>query len=162
MSKPIRPQLRNRQPKNVDAPCPPAGITTPGVLVRVIDGDTVEVEIRRTLRVRMLDCWAPESRTKDPVEKQLGLAAKAHLLDICPIGSPVTLFIPSSEGGHIDTVFSMGRVLGAVWATDGDPRDLSQRQRDAGHATATQEESPYSGDAKRKRKKEAPHVGTGN
>jgi endonuclease YncB( thermonuclease family) len=123
------------------------------VLVRIIDGDTVEIEIRRTLRVRMLDCWAPESRTKDLTEKALGIAAKQHLGEICPIGSPVTLFIPSSQGGHVDSVFSMGRVLGAVWAADGDPRDLSQRQRDAGHATATQEESQYSGAAKRKRKR---------
>lgn len=154
MSKPIRPQLRHAQPRNVDAPCPPPGITTPGVLVRIIDGDTVEVEIRRTLRVRMLDCWAPESRTKDLQEKELGLAAKAHLAEICPPGSPVTLFIPTSAGGHIESVFTMGRVLGAIWAADGDPRDLSQRQRDAGHATATQEESNYSGSSKRLRKKE--------
>lgn len=151
MAKPIRPQLRQSPPRNVDAPCPPAGITTPGILTRIIDGDTVEVEIRRTLRVRMLDCWSPESRTKDPIEKKLGLAAKAHLAEVCPVGSFVTLFIPTSTGGHIESVFTMGRVLGAIWAGD-DPRDLSQRQRDAGHATATKEESQYSGESKRKRR----------
>jgi len=154
MSKPLRPQLRTSQPRNVDAPCPAPGITTPGVLTKIIDGDTVDVEIRRTVRVRMLDCWAPESRTKDLTEKALGIAAKEHLAEICPVGSPVTLFMPTSIDGHIDSVFTMGRVLGSIWSAD-DPRDLAQRQRDAGHATRTQEESQYSGAAKRKRKKSA-------
>ena len=49
---------------------PPEGFTTKATVVRVIDGDTVDVSITRRLRVRLQDCWAPETRTRDIVEKQ--------------------------------------------------------------------------------------------
>lgn len=135
--------LQPRPGSNVAAPCPPAGITTAARVVRVIDGDTVDVEIHRTVRVRLCDCWAPETRTRDAEEKSAGLASKEFLQEYCPEGTETTLFIPAAAGGVIEKAFSMGRVLGYLWVRDGDPRDVSQRQRDAGHATATKADSPW-------------------
>lgn len=136
----LQPAQRN---DHVDAPQPPAGITTAGIITHIIDGDTVDVEIRRTVRVRLIDCWAPESRTRNPEEKAAGLAAKDHLIEMCPIGTPVILHIPAAKGGAIDQVLTMGRVLGCLWLQDNDPRDVSQRQRDAGHATRTKADNPF-------------------
>lgn len=58
-------------------------------VVRVVDGDTVDVDIDlgfdvwlRNERVRLEGIDAPESRTSDPVEKIFGLAAKQHLQEI--------------------------------------------------------------------------------
>ena len=53
---------------------------------RVVDGDTVDVDIDlgfgvwlREERVRMYGIDTPESRTRDLVEKRYGLAAKAFV-----------------------------------------------------------------------------------
>ena len=55
-------------------------------IVKVIDGDTVDVDIdlgfgiwMKDERVRMMGIDTPESRTRDKVEKKFGLAAKARL-----------------------------------------------------------------------------------
>lgn len=55
-------------------------------VVRVVDGDTVDVDIDlgfgvwlRKERVRLLGIDTPESRTRDKIEKRYGLAAKAFL-----------------------------------------------------------------------------------
>jgi endonuclease YncB( thermonuclease family) len=123
----------------VTDPRPPTGIASDCQITKVIDGDTIEVEVRRTFRVRLLDCWAPESRTRDSAEKELGLASKAHLLEMLPVGSEAVVLVPAAEGGHIEKAVTMGRFLGRIWPKDDDPRDVSQRQRDAGHATTTKE-----------------------
>ena len=65
---------------------PDPGWTTRGVISRVIDGDTVEVEITRKIVVRLRDCWAPEKRL-DPslpeidrnAAKLRGVASAVHL-----------------------------------------------------------------------------------
>jgi len=44
---------------------PSLGWTTRASIERVIDGDTLDVTICRRVRVRLLDCWAPELRTRD-------------------------------------------------------------------------------------------------
>ena len=78
------------------AESPPIGWTVPVRVVQVYDGDTVVVEITKRVRVRLLDCWAPEVRTKDKAEKQKGYASKDHLKKIIPEGSDAILHIPGS------------------------------------------------------------------
>ena len=58
-------------------------------LKRVVDGDTVDVDIdlgfgiwQMNERVRIMGIDTPESRTRDKVEKKYGLAAKAKLKSI--------------------------------------------------------------------------------
>ena len=41
---------------------PQEGFTTKAKVTRVIDGDTVDVEITRKVRLRLKDCWAPEKK----------------------------------------------------------------------------------------------------
>lgn len=111
---------------------PPLGYVTNVKIVSVVDGDTVEVEIVKRLRVRMLDCWCPETRTKDPKEKQLGLAAKARLTEIA-LGKPATLYVPAGPDGKLNDISTLSRVLGYVWV-DGASTSLSEMQVIGKHA----------------------------
>ena len=117
--------------------------TTPAVVTRVIDGDTLDVEVRRTLRIRLLDCWAPESRTKDIEEKRRGMEAKAALLKLLAADSHVTVRIPTDGQLAMADVLSMGRFLGDVWLSDG--RRVADVLREQGHAFATKEELQEAG-----------------
>ena len=60
------------------------------VLVRVIDGDTIDVDIDlgfdvwlKKQRIRLAGIDSPECRSKNKAEKVLGLAAKARLTELC-------------------------------------------------------------------------------
>jgi endonuclease YncB( thermonuclease family) len=112
---------------------PPTGYCTNCTVVRIIDGDTVEVEIVKRVPVRLLDCWSPELRTKDQQEKLLGLAAKARLTELAK-GKSATLFVPTSEAGNINDIDTMGRVLGRLWI-EGETESLSEMQVKAKHAS---------------------------
>ena len=67
-------------------------------ILRVVDGDTVDVDIdlgfgiiMSNERVRIHGIDAPESRTRDLVEKKFGLAAKERVLELLPEGSYQTI-----------------------------------------------------------------------
>jgi endonuclease YncB( thermonuclease family) len=102
----------------------------------VYDGDTVELEIKRIVTVRLLDCWAPEIRTKNAAEKQKGFESKHHLARLLPKKSTVILHIPGEE--KIKNVFTFGRVLGHIWPKEQE-KNVSELQVEAGHATAKKE-----------------------
>jgi len=112
--------------------------TTKAVVTNVVDGDTVDVEIRRTIRVRLIDCWAPETHmdgrlpeAKQAAEKKAGMKAKEDLKALA-LGKPVILQVPTSEDLLKST--TMGRVLGRVWL-EGDEESLSEKQVKSGNAT---------------------------
>lgn len=114
--------------------------TTPATVTRVIDGDTIEVEIRQTVRIRMLDCWAPESKidgrlpaAERDAAKRAGLASKAHLTLIAQ-GQHVIVQIPTDPDGNFAQSLTLGRVLGHVWLKN-DTQSLSEKQVAAGFAT---------------------------
>jgi endonuclease YncB( thermonuclease family) len=123
---------------------PPApGWTTQARCLRVIDGDTIEVEVRRVIRVRMLDCWAPESRIDRRVpeaaqtdEKAAGIASRENLRQLCE-GKDVIVQIPSGE--DVGKAITMGRWLGNVWV-EGDGESLSEKQVAGGFAETTKPE----------------------
>lgn len=84
----------------------------PVKVLRVVDGDTVDVDIdlgfgvwMRKQRIRMLGIDTPESRTRDKEEKVYGLAAKAFLKEALKKG-PVTLRTVKDGKGKF------GRILG--------------------------------------------------
>jgi micrococcal nuclease len=83
-------------------------------LIRVVDGDTIDAEIDLGFgvfmrqRVRLYGINTPESRTKDLVEKELGLAAKARLSEI--LGKEFIIETILNKRGKF------GRVLGTIHA----------------------------------------------
>jgi len=117
--------------------------TTKAVVTNVVDGDTIDVEIRRTIRVRLIDCWAPETHMDDRLpkeqqaaEKKAGLKAKEDLKALA-LSKPVILQVPTSEDLLKST--TMGRVLGRVWL-EGDDESLSEKQVKSGNATKVKRE----------------------
>jgi len=110
---------------------PPIGFTTKAKVTRVIDGDTIDVEITRKIRVRLKDCWAPEKRSRDIVEKQKGIAAFSHLATVLN-DKEVVLFVPADENGEIKDIFTFGRVIGHVFLND---EDVAEHMIQTGYAT---------------------------
>ena len=87
-------------------------------ILRVVDGDTVDVDIdlgfgmwMHKERVRMMGIDTPESRTRDKVEKAFGLASKARLKELLPIGSMQILKTEIDRSGE-DKKGKFGRILG--------------------------------------------------
>jgi endonuclease YncB( thermonuclease family) len=118
--------------KDAPLPVPEIGWCVPVRIVRVIDGDTLEVELTKRWRVRVLDCWCPESRTRNAEEKVKGLAAKTALESMVRDNERKgTLFVPGHD--DLSDAMTLGRVLGRLWLADG--RDVAYVQRSAGHAT---------------------------
>ena len=81
------------------------------VITKIIDGDTVDVDIDlgfdcwlRKQRIRLYGIDTPESRTRDKQEKRYGLAAKKFVMDFMPVGSSAVL-ITKEKGKY-------GRYLG--------------------------------------------------
>ena len=87
-------------------------------VVKIIDGDTVDVDIDlgfgvwlKKERIRMFGIDTPESRTRDLEEKKYGLAAKDYITRLL-----------DDEGGIVlktrkDAEGKYGRILGELWRT---------------------------------------------
>jgi micrococcal nuclease len=85
-------------------------------LVKVVDGDTVDVDIDlgfgvwlKDERVRIMGIDTPESRTRDKVEKVFGLAAKKRLKEL--LGKTPVLKTQVAKDGE-DMKGKFGRILG--------------------------------------------------
>lgn len=98
---------------------------------RWVDGDTVDVDIdlgfgliynNQRLRLYGIDAW--ESRTRDLDEKEKGLAAKAFVNEMAPVGTQVTI-ITYKEGKY-------GRILAEVFLDE--DTNLNKLLTEKGHA----------------------------
>ena len=85
---------------------------------RVIDGDTVDIDIdlgfgiwMKDERVRVMGKDTPELRTSDKLEKVFGLAAKDRLRELIPEGSVQILKTEIDKDGE-DAKGKYGRILG--------------------------------------------------
>ena len=85
-------------------------------IIKVVDGDTVDVDIdlgfgiiMKDERVRIMGIDTPESRTRDKVEKKFGLAAKTRLKEL--LGKSCTLKTQINKDGE-DMKGKFGRILG--------------------------------------------------
>ena len=112
-------------------------------VVKVIDGDTVDVDIdlgfgiwQMDERVRIMGIDTPESRTRDKVEKKFGLAAKAKLKSL--LGPNPVLQTTISKKGE-DMKGKFGRVLGDFLI---EGKQVTEIMCKTGHAV------PYFGGAK--------------
>lgn len=108
-------------------------------ILRVVDGDTVDVDIdlgfgmwMHKERVRMMGIDTPESRTRDKVEKAFGLASKAKLKELLPIGSMQVLKTEIDKSGE-DKKGKFGRILGDFLIGDKRATDILI---ETGHAVA--------------------------
>lgn len=114
---------------SVNPPCvpPQIGYTVVGKVERVVDGDTLEVVITKKLKVRLLDCWAPEMKEAG------GPESKAFMQNLVE-GREVYLLIPGDEEEFGN--FTFGRVLGRVLLkTESGIVDVSKESVGAGHST---------------------------
>ena len=85
-------------------------------IVKIVDGDTVDVDIDlgfgvwlKDERVRIMGIDTPESRTRDKVEKKFGLASKAKLKSL--LGKTGVLKTQVNKNGE-DMKGKFGRILG--------------------------------------------------
>ena len=92
---------------------------------RVIDGDTVDVEIPLVVRVRLQDCWAPERQEPG------GLESAQHLEEVLTRGE-TWLEVPINRGDVLQDLFSFGRVIGRLHCAG---KDVSELQVQSGNAT---------------------------
>ena len=105
---------------------------------RVVDGDTVDVDIDLGFgvwlhdeRVRIMGIDTPESRTRDLVEKAFGLASKARLKELIPEGTVQTLKTEVDKDGE-DAKGKFGRILGDFLSEGG--RRVTEILIEEGHA----------------------------
>ncbi|HBF00971.1 MAG TPA: nuclease, partial [Dehalococcoidia bacterium] len=88
-------------------------------IVRVVDGDTVDVDIdlgfgvwMHKERIRLHGIDTPESRTRDLEEKKYGLIAKKQIKSFMPVGSIQTLVTVKDKTGKF------GRILGEIFVKE--------------------------------------------
>lgn len=118
---------------------PSEGWTTKARVTKIVDGDTVEIVVERTFRIRLEDCWAPEIHTTDPTEKAKGNESRNNLLALIPPGSAVLAFLDAGPTEAFGDSLTLSRVLGRIWRleSDGKPAslDVSSIQVARGFAT---------------------------
>jgi micrococcal nuclease len=83
-------------------------------MLKIIDGDTVDVDIDlgfgvwlKKQRIRFYGLDTPESRTSDAEEKKYGIAAKEFVQSYLPVGTQQTLVTIKD-----DATGKFGRILG--------------------------------------------------
>jgi micrococcal nuclease len=88
-------------------------------VVRVVDGDTVDVDIDlgfdiilKKQRIRLSGIDAPESRTRDLVEKQFGLLAKEYVAEFLTDEKVIL------KCKNYDSTGKYGRILGDLYVED--------------------------------------------
>ncbi len=103
-------------------------------VTKVVDGDTIDVDIDLgfdisfSSRVRLAGIDTPESRTKDKMEKALGLEAKAYLKS--QIESAKTIVIKTEK---MNSSEKYGRILGWLFL-DGSEVSMNEKMIADGHA----------------------------
>ena len=101
-------------------------------MVKVVDGDTVDVDIdlgfgvwMRDQRIRLYGIDTPESRTSDDQEKVYGLAAKDFVVKWTNAGDLSLKTFKDDRG-------KFGRILGEIWY--GEKHNVNQLLVDNHHA----------------------------
>jgi len=112
------------------------------VLLKCVDGDTVDVDIDlgfgvwlKDERVRIMGIDTPESRTSDKVEKLFGTAAKERLKELLAEGGK--LITTENKDGE-DMKGKFGRILGDFWVEryEGKREKVTEIMIEEGHCVA--------------------------
>lgn len=118
---------------------PKTGVVVSGVVTKVIDGDTLEVEVTRRIRVRVKDCWSPEKRKTDhPSEKELGQMA-THDMKSLAGGIRVRVAAVTDGDQDLGDGLSFGRVVADVFR-ERDGKSLADLMINKGHSFRTKQE----------------------
>ena len=111
-------------------------------VVKVVDGDTVDVDIDlgfgvclKDERVRIMGIDTPESRTSDKVEKVFGTAAKKRLYSL--LEKDAKLITTEDKNGE-DMKGKFGRILGDFYVEryEGQKEKVTDVMIEEGHAVA--------------------------
>ena len=116
-------------------------------VVKVVDGDTVDVDIDlgfgvtlKDERVRIMGIDTPESRTRDKVEDLFGEAAKARLKELMKHGGKL---ITTEDRKGEDMKGKFGRILGDFKVDyNGEMKKVTEIMTEEGHCV------PYFGGSK--------------
>ena len=115
-------------------------------IVRVVDGDTVDVDIdlgfgvwMHKERVRLHGIDTQESRTRDLEEKKYGLLAKEQILFFLPEGSMQTLVTVKDKAGKFGRILGKFKIVDPVTAYDTTVNDWMIKEHHA---------APYFGQSK--------------
>lgn len=122
-------------------------------LVRVIDADTIEVDIdmgfnlwKRNVRIRINGIDTPESRTRNKLEKQAGLKVKEYVKELLA-GSPIHVVSETISGKFGN------RILGDINICPGNltPDDFTKKKLYllSGHLIFEKYAKPYHGEKKK-------------
>jgi micrococcal nuclease len=109
------------------------------IIKRIVDGDTVDVDIdlgfdvwMNNQRIRISGVDAPETRTRDLEEKAAGFESKAFVEGLLPVGSKqvliTTQYNSSGKYGRIIGTFELYDASKDAWS------DLSTMLLESGHA----------------------------
>tara|TARA_B110000305_G_scaffold213467_1_gene249432 strand:+ start:161 stop:643 length:483 start_codon:yes stop_codon:yes gene_type:complete len=117
------------------------------VVIKVVDGDTVDVDIDlgfgvclKDERVRIMGIDTPESRTSDRVEDLFGEAAKARLKELMKHGGKL---ITTEDKSGEDMKGKFGRILGDFKVEhNGEMKRVTEIMEAEGHCV------PYFGGSK--------------
>lgn len=102
-------------------------LCVPAIINEIHDGDTLSVSVDFSMKIRLIDCWAPE--LKDGVKGQV---SKANLIRLTSKNQRCMVEIPLHD--DIGKSTSLGRILGRVTVI-GQDSDLSTQQVEGGFAT---------------------------
>jgi micrococcal nuclease len=111
------------------------------VVIRIVDGDTVDVDINlgfgvwlKDERVRIMGIDTPESRTRDSVEKLFGKASGARLSELMKNGGKL---ITTEDKDGEDMKGKFGRILGDFYVEhNGKKARVTDILIEEGHAVA--------------------------
>jgi micrococcal nuclease len=103
-------------------------------VIKVVDGDTIDViidlgfDIMFASRVRLAGIDTPESRTKDKLEKALGLESKKYLSDRLKDAKNIVV-----KTEKINSTEKFGRVLGWLYINN-EKVSLNEEMIESGYA----------------------------
>ena len=102
------------------------GVTFVVSVIKVVAGG-MELEAKKTIRIRLLDCWSPE--LKEPGGKDAKQA-----LSLLTQDRPCKVHVRVNEQGKFGDSLTFGRILARV---EVEGKDVSSIMVESGHATRT-------------------------
>lgn len=97
---------------------PRPGLCSPIKIIRVIDGDTIKVELTRTFNVRLVHANSKSQQFNCPEKNTAeGQEAKVFVESVVK-DKDITLFVPTGEDQKLMDINSFNRILGEIWIND--------------------------------------------